>query len=134
MNRHARRALKKEQHAHVEAFPEQLTPLPPNEFPSVTPCPDYVWRSRKYLVQGYRENNPAFPGLVRLSICYTKMRTGGGWEDGLKWEELQQIKRDVGFGDWYGVEIYPPDQDVVNVANFRHLWLMPTALPLGWKR
>lgn len=52
--------------------------------------------------------------------------------DGLTWDELQAIKRDVGFGDWHGLEIYPPDQQVVNVANIRHIWISPEPLWIGW--
>lgn len=56
-----------------------------------------------------------------------------GWADGLTWDELQAIKRDVGFGDWYGFEIYPPDQQVVNAANIRHLWISPEPFGIGWE-
>lgn len=134
MNRHQRRALKAEQHQHVEAFPERLTLVPREEYERITPKPDQVWRSRKYLVQLYHEASPALPGLIRLSICRVKMQTGGRWDDGLTWEELQQIKSEVGFGDRHAVEIYPPDADVVNVANMRHLWVMPAPLAFGWTK
>ena len=31
------------------------------------------------------------------------------------------------------VEVYPPDVDVVNVANIRHLWIPPEGMPFTWK-
>lgn len=134
MNRHDRRALKKEQHRHVEAFPERLTLIPREDFPAwgTLRLPDQAWKSRKYLVQLYREDNPAYPGLIRLSISRATMQTTGQWDEALTWDELQAIKREVGFGDRFAVEIYPPDRDVVNVANMRHLWVFETPLALGW--
>lgn len=94
--------------------------------------PDQVLRSRKYLVQLYHEDNAAYPGLIRLSICRVKLQVGGGWDDGLTWDELQNIKSEVGLGDRFAIEIYPSDEDVVNVANFRHLWVFASPLMVGW--
>ena len=47
---------------------------------------------------------------------------------------MQAIKREVGLGDYMGVEIYPAERDVVNVANMRHLWVLRDPLPFGWKK
>lgn len=133
MNRKERRATQKEQHSFVkaQALPEHLTPVLPDEFPVMKPLPLKVWRSRKYLVQLWDEPSED-QRMMRLSICRVKQNVNGRWQDGLTWDELQVIKREVGFGDWYAVEIYPRDEDVVNVANFRHLWLLPVPLPIGW--
>ena len=43
-----------------------------------------------------------------------------------------QVKREIGFGDWYALEIFPRDGDIVNVANMRHLWMLATPLSIGW--
>lgn len=128
MNRNERRLLKKAQHKFVAKLPDVLTLIPPEEMPVTKPMPYKAWVSRKYLVQAYTEPN----FCVRLSICRSTLNTGGGWDDKLTWDELQAIKREVGLGDWYGVEVYPRDSDVVNVANFRHLWLFAAPLPIGW--
>lgn len=40
------------------------------------------------------------------------------------WPELQKIKNTVIGEDVYAVEIFPASNDVVNNANFRHLWIM----------
>jgi hypothetical protein len=134
MNRKQRRGLLREQRAHVEQFPEHLTPISPQEFPhwQNARLPIKAWRSRKYLVQLYECESAAYPNLVRLSICRVKLSANGQWEDALTWDELQSIKHEVGFGAWYGVEVYPPDKNVVNVANLRHLWLLPAPLDIGW--
>ena len=134
MNRKDRRAIQREQHKHVEQLPEHLTPIPPEEFPNWqnAQLPIKAWRSRKYLVQQYEVEDAAFPGMIRLSVCRVKLSADGRWEDGLTWDELQQVKREVGYGKWWAVEIYPCDKDVVNVANFRHLWCLSTPLNIGW--
>ncbi len=134
LNRKERRALQAEQHKHVEALPDRLTLVPREDYPRMERLPDQVWRSRKFLVQVYAEDNPAFPGLVRLSICRVKIKVDGSWKDEIAWEDLMQIKRECGFGDRQAVEIYPPDQDVVNVANMRHLWVFAVPIPVGWTR
>lgn len=136
MNREQRRAMIRDQHQHVRALPARLTPVPHEEFPTLphpgAKAPLRIWRSSKYLVQQFDAANPVFPMLIRLSINRTRMGANGHWEDGLTWDELQAIKTEIGYGDWYGLEVYPPDSQVVNVANIRHLWLMPTSLPIGW--
>lgn len=112
--------------------PETLTRVPEWEWP---PCelrnrPTDVWRSRHYLVQEYSLTG----GVTRLSIARTMMQANGRWVDGLSWDELQDIKRQVGFGDSFAVEVFPKDKDVVNVANMRHLWILPQPLEFAWSR
>lgn len=90
-----------------------------------------VWRSRAFLVQVVEEGN----GIIRLSVNRTSMNTWTGrWDDAITWDELQRLKRECGYGDQDAVEVYPADRDVVNVANIRHLWVMPSALPFKWSR
>ena len=89
-----------------------------------------VWRSRYYLIQVFQEKN----GVERLSVCITDADSATGrWKDGISWESLQEIKRQVGRGDKDAVEVFPKDADVVNVANMRHLWVLPEALPFAWR-
>lgn len=124
------RAMRRQLERDNAKQPADLTPVPPSEWPPVTP-PGLVevWRSRDYLVQLVRE-----PAGLRLSVNSTRVRPDGRWDDGLTWDELQAIKRQIGLGDCYAVEVYPPDRDVVNVANMRHLWILPEPLPIGWRR
>lgn len=112
---------------HIKTLPDELT-LVYDYIPTDLAMPARVWQSKKYLVQAYSESN----GIVRLSINRTT-RHAGNWNDKLTWDELQDIKRDVGFGDFMAVEIYPRDKDIVNVANMRHLWVLPLPLSFGWK-
>ncbi len=131
LSRAERKAFVREQHAYLRTLPEELTPVPANDMPRGEGAPLKAWRSKKYAVQLFDQSHSS-PGVLRLSICRATLRTDGRWEDGLTWDELQDIKRAVGFGDTFAVEVYPPDRDVVNVANMRHLWLLPVPLPIGW--
>jgi hypothetical protein len=36
-------------------------------------------------------------------------------------------------GDKDAVEIYPADKDIVNVANMRHLIVLPAPFPYTWR-
>lgn len=89
-----------------------------------------VYFSTEFLVQVFNESN----GIVRLSINKTHTGNDGRWVDGIAWEELQEIKNQCGYADYDAVEIYPSNNDVVNVANMRHLWVMPQKLDFVWRK
>lgn len=134
MNRKQRRAMQVEQHAYIkdQKLPDVLTLLPVDALPHTAHDPVLVFQSSKYLAQVFEEYTAKYPELKRLSICRVKLGTNGRWQDGLTWDELQEIKRQCGYGEWWAVEIYPQDSQIVNVANMRHLWIMPEPLPIGW--
>lgn len=115
-------------------LPDKLQPVTKDQWPQYPvgyKAPYAVWRSRYFLVQCYAEGD----GISRLSVARTVIEPATGrWKDGIAWEELQAIKREVGLGDYMGVEIYPAERDVVNVANMRHLWVLRDPLPFGWKK
>jgi hypothetical protein len=135
-NRAMRRAAQKYARAEVAKRPAVLTELPQDEWPRAYAIaetrPTHVWISQKYLVQMFDEVQ--FQGIDtrRLSINRVTLKSDGHWEEGLSWEELQQVKREIGYGHWYGIEIYPRDVDIVNVANLRHLWILAAPLSIGW--
>ena len=91
------------------------------------PCPFEVWGSRDWLVQVYDDD-----GTIRLTVNRTTRR-GDRWVDGITWDKLMQVKRDVGRGDMWAVEMYPADEHVVNDANMRHLFLIDEPPPYAWK-
>lgn len=81
-----------------------------------------VFKGRGFLVQVRKHND-----TIRLSINKVKHHFEDGrpiWEDGITWDELQAIKNECGYADKWMCEYYPPEEDVINVANIRHLWLM----------
>lgn len=107
----------------LRTFTKNLTRIPKEEWPPVTTTlvPDECWRSQEFLVQIFRpEGKP-----VRLSIVRTILAPDGSWKDGITWDEMHRIKGEVGFRSEWAVEIFPPDDHVVNVANVRHLWIVP---------
>lgn len=48
------------------------------------------------------------------------------------WSDVQRIKREVLWSgrDRVGVEVYPPDAEVVDQAHMYHLWVMPSGFRL----
>ncbi len=89
--------------------------------------PHAVWRSREFLVQLFADN-----GHVRMTVNRTHKPNGKDWAEGITWDELQRLKTEVGYGDRWAVEVYPPDEEVINDANMRHLWLLKETPDYGW--
>lgn len=122
-------AMKRE----AEFWPEELVEMPVAAWPTaakemaVLARPVKVFRSRSLLVQVHKE-----VGTTRLSISGCVPQTNGDWPD-LTWEQLERAKEECGFKGCWMVELYPPSGEVVNVANMRHLWLIPEP-EFGWKR
>lgn len=102
-----------------------FTDIPPSEWPNAGSGEEVarvrVLRCREFLVQVFQETE----NYTRISVCRTDIMPNGRWKDGITWDELQRIKSAIGYGDKHAVEAYPPDADVVDVANIRHLWILP---------
>ena len=130
MSRIFRRQMKHEN----SQWPETLCEIPSQKWPDISAMkkpPFQVWRSRDFLVQIYAEDN----NIVRMSICRTSLDMNEErWQDGITWDDLQRLKRECGYHDRDAVEIYPRDYDIVNVANMRHLWILPEKLTFGWRK
>jgi hypothetical protein len=49
------------------------------------------------------------------------------------WKEMQRVKNELAGFERLGVEMYPPQSAVVDVANMYHLWVLPEGfwLPFG---
>jgi hypothetical protein len=90
-----------------------------------------VYRSRDFLIQIFVEDANA---MTRISVNRTEVNKSLQWRDNITWDELQFIKRHVGFSGCWAVEIFPDDAHVVNVANMRHLWILPEPPSFGWKK
>lgn len=105
---------------------------PLDQAPTGVSIPDDVrgmWGSRDHLAVLYADPN----GHERLSVNSTVVdrRTGHFGDDGLTWDDLMRIKTECGLRDRWAVEVFPPDAEVVNVANMRHLWLIDQP-PYAW--
>lgn len=136
MNRRDRKAMAIYAKAEAAMRPELLTEIPKDQWPPsyrLGPnAPVKAWASRKYLAQLYDVGACEGRTGMRLSVCRVTLLESGHWEENLTWEELMQVKREIGCGDMYAVEVYPRDDDIVNVANLRHLWILATPLSIGW--
>jgi hypothetical protein len=123
-----------------KAWPEQLAEVPREQWPPRrSPASEYplaVWRSRHYLAVVYPAPiymaGPRGIQTRRLSVNRVTLRGDGRWDENIPWDDLQRCKRETGHGDWYGLEVYPRDRDIVNDANMRHLWLLAEPLEIGW--
>lgn len=82
-----------------------------------------VWVSADYLAVLYRQRAD---GNIRLTVNSTRRNSKGRWRDGITWDELQRVKQEC-LGDVWAVECYPPEQDVINVSNMRHLFVLDEA-------
>lgn len=95
-----------------------------------------VWQSSEFLVQV----SDAGGGILWLAICRVQAEgnplreRGYDWKAEISWDELQEIKRGCGYGCKFAVEVYPEDCNLVNVANMRHLWILPERLAFAWTR
>lgn len=95
--------------------------------------PVRVWRSRTHLAMLYTHELHARLTVQRVTdAAFHPDRNPKG---GISWDDLQRIKSECGFGDWWAVEVYPADAEVIDVAPMRHLWLLGAdAPPYAWRR
>ena len=118
-------------HMENEKQSVELSMLDKSEWPKnnrpVNLCE--VWRNKQFMVQVFVEG-----GRERLSVIRSKLTCTGEWADGVTWDELMQLKAECGRGDKWAVEIFPPDDRIVNVANMRHLWILDGPPEYAWKK
>ncbi|WP_308585043.1 hypothetical protein [uncultured Desulfovibrio sp.] len=109
----------------------QLQQVPESEWPQhcFDPSRIEVWKSNRFLAQVFSDAG----GALRVSVNTIVAGKSGKWVDGITWEQLMDIKRQIGRGDEYAVEVLPRDNDIVNVANMRHFWILPEPV-CGWQR
>jgi len=124
-----RRALKKENSKYPDQL-KQISLYGMENCVNTPPTIKEVWRSKKFLVQIYFAPLPA---IERLSICRSEL-SGCRWTDGITWDEIQRLKAECGRGDKAAVEIFPPDHDIVDVANMRHIWILDTEPEYMWRK
>jgi hypothetical protein len=126
------RAQRRQLERNNTKMPDRLQEVPRNQWPAnAPPSIMRVFRSRDFLVQEYESTSSHV--ISRLSVCRTSI-SGNRWKDGITWDELQRIKNECGYENTDAIEIYPADDDVVNVANMRHLWVMDARIPFAWRK
>jgi hypothetical protein len=105
-----------------------MEPLSEIYWPPAKTRPIAIFRSCSFLAQVYAPVN----GGQRISVCRTQINRDGNWKADISWEELMAVKSECGFSACWAVEIFPPNSEVVNVANLRHLWVTE-APPFAWR-
>lgn len=128
MNRAERRAANK---ANKKRLPIRMRPVAREQWPRDSdPSRVAVFVSQEFMAQVFAE----CPGS-RVSVNRVQVGSSG-WKAEISWDELQRVKREIGMGDAWAVEIYPPDSQVVNVANMRHLWVygLDGSPGFGWTK
>lgn len=89
-----------------------------------------VMRSRSFLVQIFREHDHLRLTVNRTDWDETKKR----WREDISWDDLQRLKAEAGYDDMWAVEIFPPEAEIINVANMRHIWVLPEAPLFAWRK
>lgn len=112
----------------MAVYGRKMQEVPPDEWPFMPAwetVPIKVWRSKDYLAVLYVQRAD---GMRRLTVNSVrrgpsrKRREGTDWRDGITWDELQRVKNECLGPDVWCVEVYPAQNDVVDVSNMRHLW------------
>lgn len=123
-NRKQRRALKRKFERESKDWPDELKLVDSGDLPEGEKAGMIeIWRSNQFLVQIHEHNE----AVQRMSVATVDPRKH---PDGLHWDVLQRLKREVGRGDWEAVEMYPADLDQIDVEGMRHLWLFKGGLKL----
>jgi hypothetical protein len=106
-------------------YPDHLVEVPREQWPMVQGWTGsfvvQVFRSRRFTLFVWDQE-----GATRLSVQRTEWDDRKKrFRDDISWDDLQRLKSEAGFGAQCAVELFPPDGEVVNVANMRHLFIIP---------
>jgi hypothetical protein len=131
LNREQRRALEKVKRQLIASYPDTLEIVPENDpnipYSSHPQDIEHIYRSKKYTVILWKIG-VGFAGYnfgQRFSITRNEWDSKDRrYKDGLTWDEIMDIKREMGFGERTAIEYYPADSEVVNLANMRHVFLI----------
>ena len=94
--------------------------------------PEALFRNRHFLAALYVDDRDGEP-FLRLTVNRTELLPDGNWRGDITWDELMAVKRGIGLGDQWMSEIYPADEEIVNVANMRHLFIVFQP-PYAWAK
>ena len=124
--------LKKYLKKTSKKYPAHLVEIPYAEWPEMARLSNRIhkiMRSDKFLVQIIPERNPC---LARLTVNRTEIEEKS-WKGNITWDELMQIKRECGYKNFDALEVYPMDEDIINVSNMRHLFIMEYPVEFAWR-
>lgn len=108
--------------AQSSGYGKEFVELPVDS--SIEGSPIRAIRNRHFLVQ-VRQH----AGYQTMSVNRAALDDSGHWREGISWDELQSMKEMIWPGEW-AAEYFPPESEVVCVANMRHLVKL-NARPVG---
>jgi hypothetical protein len=131
-----------------QLYPPSLIPMSPEELRDgirrarLRQPPVRAWRSSTVIAMEFHDSIPYTGPLldvppqvfVRLSIQRNAAHLDPGRiPEPFTWEELMAAKRQIGYGDRWAVEVFPPEEHVVEKAYMRHLFLVDyDRIPFAW--
>lgn len=119
----------------------RLTPIPKDHIAMVAACTGipgpssaYVDRKNGWCVQIWDDATPGcdgtpWAGTLRVAVKHTGAKTlenslKRGYGLPITWDDLQAIK-DRFWPERIAIEVYPPRESIVDVADMRWLWVLP---------
>lgn len=121
--------IRREIQRDVRKRPMQLSEVDISTIEHDGKMPERAWTSRQFVVSMYVEES-----CLRMTVCRTAIDNSGNWVDKITWDELMSIKEEIGYGDMWGLEVYPPSDQVINVASMRHVFLFPDKPDFAWAK
>ena len=101
---------------------------------AIGPTSAYVDRSNGWCVQVYEGATPGcdgtpWEGTLRVAVKHTRAKTPAqnckrGYDLPVTWDDLQTIK-DHFWPERIAVEVFPPKDKIVDVADMRWMWVLP---------
>ena len=123
------KAIKKVIAENNRKYTDKFVEIPREELDDKSFPPKRACRNNRYMAYLYEDYTN---GYLRLCVQRTTINDDGTYEDGISWDKIQEIKRLVGFGDWWGLEVFPADDHLINVSNIRHIWLFKERPSFAW--
>ena len=98
------------------------------------PTSAHVDRSNGWCIQIYENSTPGcdgtpWEGTIRVAVKHTKAKTPAqamrrGYDLPVTWDDMQAIK-DHFWEERIAVEVFPPKDKIVDVADMRWIWVLP---------
>jgi hypothetical protein len=76
-----------------------------------------------------KEKDPLRDYLVSFNGNHLRVKRLDGKGD-IPWDHLQLVKNETAGSEAVAIEIYPPEDKLINDANIRHLWVVDS-IPEG---
>jgi hypothetical protein len=91
---------------------------------------EQIWVNEIYQVATIKMQHKLFGDMMQINI---RRRDGNViFRD---WRHFQEIKNQLAGPECQGIELYPPESDVIDTANKYHIWVFlnpEIGIPIGW--